>query len=106
MGEFVSKPKDYCVLIVDDEESLLSLYRTKLTREGFRAIVARNGLEALAVAERENPDLILMDMKMPVRDGFPAVKKLRENSKTKNMRVVYLPAFSGGNAIHNGHLHV
>ncbi|HEY4521361.1 MAG TPA: response regulator [Candidatus Paceibacterota bacterium] len=101
MGVLVAPKKDYCVLIVDDEESLLSLYRTKLTREGFRAIVARNGLEALAVAERENPDLILMDMKMPVMDGIAAVKKLRENSKTKNMRVVYLTAFSDptGNTI-------
>ncbi|HEY4521115.1 MAG TPA: response regulator [Candidatus Paceibacterota bacterium] len=94
MEELLSKPKDYCVLIVDDEESLLNLYRTKLTREGFRAIVARNGLEALAVAERENPDLILMDMKMPVMDGIAAVKKLRENSKTKNMHIMYLTAFS------------
>lgn len=87
-------PKEYCVLIVDDEESLLNLYQTKLIREGFRTIVARNGLEAIDVAERENPDLILMDMKMPIMDGIAAVKKLRENSKTKNMRVVYLTAFS------------
>lgn len=87
-------PKDYCVLIVDDEDSLLNLYQTKLMREGFRTIVARNGLEAIEVAERENPDLILMDMKMPIMDGIAAVRKLRENSKTKDMRVVYLTAFS------------
>ena len=94
MEVLLSEPKDYCVLIVDDEESLLNLYKTKLTREGFRTIVARNGLEALAVAERENPDLILMDMKMPIMDGVAAVKKLRENSATKDIRVVYLTAFS------------
>src|SRR3989338_5988536 len=94
MEELLSKPKDYCVLIVDDEESLLNLYQTKLTREGFRTIVARNGQEALSVAEREQPDLILMDMKMPIMDGITAVQKLRENSKTKDKRVVYLTAFS------------
>src|SRR3989344_3476199 len=94
MGVLIAPKKDYCVLIVDDEESLLNLYKTKLTREGFRTIVARNGLEALAVAERENPDLILMDMKMPIMDGVAAVKKLRENSATKDIRVVYLTAFS------------
>lgn len=95
MKTLLSNPsKDYCVLIVDDEDTLLTLYKTKLIREGFRTIVARNGLEALAIAEHENPDLILMDMKMPVMDGITAVQKLRENPKTKDMRVIYLTAFS------------
>ncbi len=83
-----------CVLIVDDDEMLMTIYRTKLTQEGFRVVTAVNGAEAITVAAAERPVLILMDMKMPVMDGLTAVKKLKENPATQSLKVVFLTAFS------------
>ena len=83
-----------CVLIVDDDTMLMAIYRTKFMKEGFRVVTAVNGAEALTVAAAERPDLILMDMKMPVMDGLTAVKKLKENPATHTLKVVFLTAFS------------
>ncbi len=83
-----------CVLIVDDDETLLRIYKTKLTQVGFRMLTAENGAEALTVAAKERPDLILMDMKMPVMDGLTAVNKLKEDPATRDLKVVFLTAFS------------
>ncbi len=83
-----------CILIVDDDETLLKIYKTKLTQVGFRILTAENGAEALTVAAKERPDLILIDMKMPVMDGLTAVNKLKEDPATRDLKVVFLTAFS------------
>jgi CheY-like chemotaxis protein len=88
------EPTQPLVLIVDDESDLLDTYKTKLERSGFRVLSAANGEEGIAVATKEHPDLILMDVKMPVMDGVTAQQKLQENPDTKNIKVVFLTAFS------------
>lgn len=82
------------ILIADDEEDVLSVYKTKLERSGFEVITAANGAEAVAAVTAKHPDLILMDMKMPVMDGIVAQQKLMENPATKDVKVVFLTAFS------------
>lgn len=82
------------ILIVDDEPDVLAIYKTKLERNGFKVISAANGEEAVITATKEKPDLILMDMKMPVMDGVTAQQKIKNNPETKDLKVVFLTAFS------------
>lgn len=81
------------ILIVDDEPDIISFYKTKLERSGFRVISASDGAQGVRIATAEHPDLILMDVKMPVMDGVAAQQKLRDNPATKNLKVVFLTAF-------------
>lgn len=89
--------KNQPILIVDDEQDILDVYRATLEDEGFSVITASNGVEAIALAQENNPKLILMDVKMPVLDGIEALTKLKEDPKTKNLKVVFLTAFSDPN---------
>ena len=59
-----------CILVVDDEERIRSLLVAYLTQEGFLVLVAGNGKEALSVARRQHPDLIILDIMMPEMDGY------------------------------------
>jgi two-component system phosphate regulon response regulator PhoB len=82
------------ILLADDEEDILSVYRTKLERVGFRVITASDGAQAVQMATEQHPDLVLMDMKMPVMNGITAQSKLKENPATKDIKVVFVTAFS------------
>ena len=66
----------------------------QLDRAGFRTITASNGEQGIAVAKAQMPDLILMDMKMPVMDGVAAQQALKGDPATTNLKVVFLTAFS------------
>ncbi len=61
------------ILVVDDEEPLRVLYKKELEREGYEVLVASNGKEALLRLQEENPDLIVLDIIMPVMDGMEAL---------------------------------
>ena len=82
------------ILLVDDETDILSIYKAKLEKVGFRVITATDGAQAVQMGIQQHPDLILMDMKMPVMDGITAQSKLSENPATKDIKVVFLTAFS------------
>jgi DNA-binding response OmpR family regulator len=69
------------ILIVEDEDVLRKTMGDELRDEGFRVLIARNGSEGLELAERERPDLILLDILMPVMDGLTMMQKLREGSE-------------------------
>ena len=77
------------ILVVDDEERIRSLLQAYLTQEGFRVVKAANGKEALLVARRERPDLIILDIMMPEMDGF---EFLRVFTKEQNTPVILLTA--------------
>lgn len=81
------------ILIVDDEPDILSIYAETLTEAGFDVSTATNGEECLQKAELLMPDLVLLDVKMPVMDGVMTLSKMRENPKMKDLRVVFLTAF-------------
>ena len=61
------------VLCVDDDLSLLRLYQDELSEEGYKVILAKDGKEALAKFEKENPQVVVMDIRMPVMDGIEAL---------------------------------
>ena len=63
------------IMIVDDEKRLVSLVESYLTQEGYRVVSANNGVEALPVASREKPDLIILDIMMPEMDGYEFMRE-------------------------------
>lgn len=82
------------ILIIEDEETLLSVLSKKLEKEGFQVVKAKNGEEGLSVFVKEQPDLILLDIIMPVMDGMEMLKRLRETEKGKDVPVVILTNLS------------
>ncbi len=76
------------ILIVDDDEDLHVLYGLYLQGESFDLLQARNGREALDLVEKERPDLIVLDMIMPVMDGEEFFIKLRSEKKIKDIPVI------------------
>jgi len=71
---------DIKIVLVDDEPEILTLVHDYLSREGFRVLTALNGMEGMALIEREKPDLVLLDWMLPGLSGLEMCKKLRENS--------------------------
>src|SRR5829696_2829287 len=70
------------IMVVDDEKRLVSLVESYLTQEGYRVVIAYNGKEALTVAHRERPDLIVLDVMMPEMDGYEFMRKHRADNNT------------------------
>jgi len=82
------------ILVVDDEQDILELIRHALNKEGFEVHVAANGLQAIEQAKKIKPELILMDVMMPVMDGMEACRQLKENDETSGIAIVFLTARS------------
>ncbi len=78
------------ILIVDDDAFLAGIYATKLDLEGFQVVSAHDGEEGIKLAQKELPDLILLDVLMPKLDGFEALKRLKADPSTKNIPVIML----------------
>lgn len=80
------------ILVVDDvEENVYALTRT-LKLQGYEVIAAGNGLEALDKVSKEHPDLVIMDIQMPVMDGHEACRRLKSNEETRHIPVIFLTA--------------
>ena len=80
------------VLLVDDDLTLREMYTERLKAEGFQVLAARDGEEALKIAGENHPNLILLDIMMPKINGLDVLKKLKEQSDTKNIPVIVLTA--------------
>jgi two-component system, cell cycle response regulator DivK len=80
------------ILLVDDYLDALDMYREYLLYCGYRVEIANNGAEALRVAARQRPDLILMDVQMPIMNGIEAVKILRSQHDFVSVPIVALTA--------------
>lgn len=78
------------ILVVDDEESLRDLVKAILEPENFEVAVASDGKECLETLKAVKPDLVLLDMMMPGMSGRQTCEKIRENPKTKDLKVVFL----------------
>jgi DNA-binding response OmpR family regulator len=80
------------ILIVEDEKNLRSLYEIEFTEEGYNVFLASNGKEALEIFDKEEPDLIIMDIKMPNIDGIEVMKKML--AKNKDIPIIINSAYS------------
>src|SRR5687767_9589050 len=83
------------VLIVEDQLELRQLYAQQLSICGFDVIEAENGVEAVAQATADSPDVVLMDLSLPVMDGWEATRKLKADDRTAHIPVVALTAHDG-----------
>ncbi|MCX7926864.1 MAG: response regulator transcription factor [Candidatus Omnitrophica bacterium] len=82
------------ILIVEDEKDIVKMLEYNLKKEGFRTTIAWDGQEALTKAEREKPDLILLDLMLPEKDGFEVCSSLKKNSYTATIPIIMLTAKS------------
>src|SRR4030042_2794089 len=82
------------ILIVDDEPALLAALVDKFTRAGFTVLIAENGKEGLKFAFKNKPDLILLDIIMPIMDGITMLYKLRKDPWGKRVKVILLTNLS------------
>ncbi len=80
------------ILVVDDEAYIVHILEFSLGMEGFEVVTAFDGEEAISKAERERPDLVVLDIMMPKLDGYETCRRLKENDKTKNIPVILLSA--------------
>lgn len=86
--------KNYKILVVDDEPDILEFIDYNLKREGYEVYLASNGQEGIEKAKEINPDLIVLDVMMPVLDGIEACRRLREMPEFKSTFIVFLTARS------------
>ncbi len=82
------------ILLVDDDREIVESMRIALDASGFEVIVARDGNQGLAMTEREDPDLVILDMMMPKRSGFLVLEKLRR-TRPVPVRVIMITANEG-----------
>ena len=88
------------ILIIDDEEEFLEFVKANLELRGdYRVFTAANGEKGMALAEKRKPDLVLLDIIMPVVDGFEVLKRLRACENTKSIPVIMLTARSDDEAM-------
>ena len=82
------------ILVVEDEPNQVELIEFNLNSEGYEVVVARDGEEALNLAEEENPDLILLDWMLPKVSGIEVCRQLRRSKMTREIPIVMLTARS------------
>src|SRR5260370_6969075 len=79
------------VLVVDDEDNIIELIRLGLRYEGFQVEVASDGEQGIALAQRIDPDLIILDVMMPGIDGLEVCRRLLSNPTTRDIPILILP---------------
>jgi len=92
------------ILIVDDDEIFLRLVERDLSHAGYAVLTAKNGKEGVTLAQNEHPNLILLDLDMPVVDGATASQTLKMDSKTKNIPVIFVTSLITKNEERDEHL--
>ena len=90
------------ILLVDDSRIVLRVEQLVLSRGPYELLMARDGNEALAQAEAERPDLILMDLVMPRMDGLQAVRRLRANEATRLIPVIMVTTLGEADSMEAG----
>lgn len=88
------KKKDIKILLVDDEPDILEIVGYNLSHEGYNIVTASNGKEAIVMAKKEHPQLIIMDVMMPEMDGIEACENIRKIPELNNIIITFLTARS------------
>ena len=90
------------VLLVEDDAALAQMYRVKLERDGYAVRVAGDGEEALGLLERDLPDLIFLDVRLPRMDGLTFLERLRDGDRTRDIPVVIVSNYSEEELVSRG----
>jgi DNA-binding response OmpR family regulator len=80
------------ILVADDEPNIVAALEFLLQRNGYEVRVARNGDEALQLVESTSPDLLLLDVMMPLRSGYEVCRRVREREEWRHIKIVMLSA--------------
>lgn len=94
-----SDDKRKYILIVEDDEFISDVYQRKLLLEGFEVALAKDGEEALRTIRERRPDLVLLDIMIPLKDGFQVLSDLRADAGLSDIRVVVMSNLSQGKDI-------
>ena len=81
------------ILIVDDDPDFLQIVEFQLKKRGYQIVTASNGEEGLEKAYSENPELIMLDIKMPKMDGYTLVRRLKKDDRTKDTPLIVLTSY-------------
>ena len=87
------------ILIVDDERDIVKALMIRLRGAGYEVVTAFDGAQAIFVAHKENPDLIILDIRMPAGDGFSVAEKLKHSKNTLSIPVIFLTGSPEKNAV-------
>lgn len=90
------------ILLIEDDPFLLNMYATKFELENFEVVVADDGEKGIKLSSSENPDIILLDIMLPKKDGFEVLKAIKAVDVTKNIPVILLTNLSQKNEIERG----
>ncbi|NTU99478.1 response regulator [Candidatus Falkowbacteria bacterium] len=90
------------ILIIEDDAFLLTMYSTKFELEGYEVLTSDEGDRGLKLAQKENPDIILLDVLLPKMNGFEVLKELKKNDKTKDIKVLLLTNLSQRGEVQQG----
>ena len=83
-----------CVLLVEDNEMHRDMLKRRLEKRGYRIVVALDGAQGVAAAQQLKPDLILMDMNLPVMDGWEATLRIKGDHATRHIPVIGLSSYA------------
>lgn len=84
------------ILLVEDDRAVAEMYRLKLRRDGFAVQIAEDGERAIDLAHRQTPDLVLLDVRLPKRDGLQVLDAMRRDPSTSGVPIVVLSNYSEG----------
>ncbi|KZS41643.1 transcriptional regulator [Aquimarina aggregata] len=90
------------ILIVDDEPNIVMSLEYTFKKKNFEVFIARDGSEAIDIAESSIPDVILLDIMMPNVDGYETLKKIKESTNLKHTKIVFLTAKNKATDIEKG----
>lgn len=76
------------ILIIEDEKFLLEMYQSRFEKEDYQVLAAMSGRVGLELAQKEKPDLIILDILMPGMDGYEVIKKLKKDSQTEKIPIL------------------
>jgi len=83
-----------CILVVEDQEDNRQIVRDLLTTTDYEVMEAENGEEALAAVAKQRPDLILMDIQLPVMDGYEATRRIKADPALSNIPVIAVTSYA------------
>lgn len=90
------------ILLIEDDSFLLSMYTTKFELENFEVVASEDGEKGIKMAAKEKPDIILLDIILPKKDGFEVLKEIKSNEELKNIPVILLTNLSQKSDIDKG----
>ncbi|MCE5228123.1 response regulator [bacterium] len=90
------------VLLADDEEDVKIVLKMYLETKGYEVVTAYDGLDAIDVARREKPNVILLDLMMPVIDGFEVCRRLKADAATQQIPIIMVSAASHAESVQKG----